>query len=288
MAGTSVSAAVISGSLALLRQYFVDGWWPSGSAIVSDSFDPSSALLKAVLINSAQSLDGIQLMNGTTYAVADYDTNIGFGRMNLNKSLPVKGKNELKAALFDRQVINDSEEHHYDYTISSGDCHLYEFSATLVWVDPPASSGCLKCLLNDLDLTITSESGETYFANGMNSPDGTNNVERIRTSAFKGEKFTLDVGASNLSTQNQTYALVITDDCSETLSSVARTSMIPSMVPSMVPSIAPSMAPSMAPSIIVTSNHTTTSPTTKKIKNQTKKKRKKRKKKIKQKIRRRK
>ena len=57
--GTSVSAALIAGSAALIRQYFKEGWYPLG--IQNSSYantNPSAALIKAMLLNSARSLGG--------------------------------------------------------------------------------------------------------------------------------------------------------------------------------------------------------------------------------------
>ena len=39
---------------ALVRQYFVEGWYPEGRKVAEDALVPSSALLKAMLINSGR------------------------------------------------------------------------------------------------------------------------------------------------------------------------------------------------------------------------------------------
>lgn len=55
--GTSMSTPVVAGNAAMARQYFREGWYNSGSKNVSASFEPSAALLKAVLINSAEGME---------------------------------------------------------------------------------------------------------------------------------------------------------------------------------------------------------------------------------------
>ncbi len=54
----------MSGTAALVRQYFMEGWHPNGIKESSEGFDPSAALVKAVLINGAQDVTGKQEISG--------------------------------------------------------------------------------------------------------------------------------------------------------------------------------------------------------------------------------
>ena len=56
--GTSMATPTTAGNAALVRQYFTDGWYPRGSADAAQAQLPTGALLKAVLINSAQPMTG--------------------------------------------------------------------------------------------------------------------------------------------------------------------------------------------------------------------------------------
>ena len=58
IAGTSMATPIVAGVAILARQYFADGFYPSGVANASDGFAPSSALLKATLINGAAPMSG--------------------------------------------------------------------------------------------------------------------------------------------------------------------------------------------------------------------------------------
>ena len=58
MSGTSMATPLAAGSMALLRQYFVDGFYPTGSRNAADAFEPSAALLRAVAINGAVAMEG--------------------------------------------------------------------------------------------------------------------------------------------------------------------------------------------------------------------------------------
>ncbi len=54
--GTSMSTPVVAGAVALVRQYFVQGWYPTGAAVTADAYTPSGALLKAVVLGAVPSL----------------------------------------------------------------------------------------------------------------------------------------------------------------------------------------------------------------------------------------
>ena len=56
--GTSMSAPVIAGLGLLTRQYFMEGFHPSGIPTPEHARTPSAALVKAVLINSARNMTG--------------------------------------------------------------------------------------------------------------------------------------------------------------------------------------------------------------------------------------
>ena len=99
MSGTSMATPVAAGAMALLRQYFTDGYHPSGAANCHDGFEPSAALLRAVVINGAQTMTGFEQRyekkNGRYYAW--YAQPIepapsprqGWGRIDLAKSVPL-------------------------------------------------------------------------------------------------------------------------------------------------------------------------------------------------------
>lgn len=205
----AMATPVTTGTAVLVRQYFVEGWYPLGSKGTGPSLVPSASLIKAVLLNGAQSILGIQqdLTNVTT--VSDYDNNQNFGRINLLNSLTLDGENDFATEVHDRVPIVNGDEHEYVYQI--GECESNtELSATLVWTDPYAASGCLKCLINDVDLTVEKQDSAVVYANGRDSFDRSNNSERVRMQAAPGDTFTVRVYGSNLATSFQNYALVVT------------------------------------------------------------------------------
>lgn len=48
-----MATPVVAGNAAMARQYFREGWYNTGSKNLTLGFEPSAALLKAVLVNSA-------------------------------------------------------------------------------------------------------------------------------------------------------------------------------------------------------------------------------------------
>jgi Subtilase family len=57
--GTSMASPGAAGLGALVRQYYTDGFYPSGAATPADAFVPSAALVRATLIHSAQPMANV-------------------------------------------------------------------------------------------------------------------------------------------------------------------------------------------------------------------------------------
>ena len=99
MATPLVAAAAIQ-----IREYFMKGYYPSGSMNKDDSFVPSGALLKAMLIHSTVSLTASIDKNGASQSIDDStypSREAGFGRVQLNRVLNFgKNDNSKEVALF--------------------------------------------------------------------------------------------------------------------------------------------------------------------------------------------
>jgi len=232
--GTSMATPVVSGTVALIRQYFEEGWHSNGTKNEEVGFSPSAALVKAILINGAQQLLGIGNVDGN---VKDYDFNQGFGRISLHNEVPFRNNNIALLVDNDKMIKNGEVHSNTIQTAISNKCNISTFTVSLVWTDPPAAPGkfysykkhsffllpttihllcyhfsceaCSSCVLNDLDLSIVRiNDGKTFYPNGLNTKDSLNNAERVRVTVRDNETFTITIQGSNLSTESQNYALV--------------------------------------------------------------------------------
>lgn len=77
-----MATPVVAGSATLLRQYFTDGFWPSGAANPADAFVPSAALLRALLAGGAVAIDGVEANTGLPVDPPP-SSRQGFGRLHL-------------------------------------------------------------------------------------------------------------------------------------------------------------------------------------------------------------
>ncbi len=59
-----MATPVVAGSAALVRQYFMDGYYPSGKRNEADKRTPSGALIKAVMISGGPPGDHLGELHG--------------------------------------------------------------------------------------------------------------------------------------------------------------------------------------------------------------------------------
>jgi hypothetical protein len=206
MAGPFVAAAA-----SLTRQYFGEGWYPSGLANPADAHVPSGALLKAVLINAATDMSGLAGYPGTRE---------GFGRLRLDDALYFAGDARRLAVLLDaRNALG----------LTSGISEAFEFDVmdpaeplelTLAYTEPPAALLAISATVNDLDLEVVSPGGTTYLGNvfdtgaGQSVPGGAadprNNVEALRIPDPQVGRWRARVRGAAVNQGAQGYALVAT------------------------------------------------------------------------------
>ena len=247
MQGTSMATPTMAGNAALVRQYFMEGWYPTGVKTAANALTPSGALLKAVLLNSGQALKGSQNYDGTTTVSAIYDNNQGFGRVALIKGLKLTGLNTAGFGFWtiDNQVLTTTANSlSWDFTITSM-CTDNSISAMLVWTDPANTGGATRPLLNDLDLLLTKKSdGTKSYPNGLTMKDSINNSERIRLASIAvGTVYTLSVTGTTFGKgSSQKFALSVTG-CMEQGSS----SPTPSTPSTPKPTKAPTKKPTRSP-----------------------------------------
>jgi hypothetical protein len=124
--GSSGAAAIVSGIAATLQQAFQLNY---GGIL------PSSALIKAILINSANDA-------GTTKV--DYQS--GFGSVNGYRAMKT-----LLSGNFISGSVLPAQELAYNLIVPQ---NTKELKITLAWIDPPATVNAPKALVNDIDLEL--------------------------------------------------------------------------------------------------------------------------------------
>lgn len=171
--GTSMAAPMLAGAAALLRQYFTDGFYPSGSAQVRDALVPSSALLRAML------LAGADAMHGEPDA-AQASFSQGYGRMHLDRVLSFDGETQQLFIVDEEYALHTDEAYELQVTLGGGQA----LDVALAWIDPPAAPAAGWTLVNDLDLTVrhdghVSRGNAELLGLGPQGPPDTVNVEEV-------------------------------------------------------------------------------------------------------------
>lgn len=210
MCGTSMACPVVAGSGALLKQYFEDGYYPSGSAVPADAFTPSGALLRACLISSAVNMTGI------TGYIGNQE---GFGRILLDNVAFLSGDAELVRVVDvpHAQGLSHGQQQTIQVTLPAGKSEL---RLTLVWSDEPGAAGAAFPTVNDLNLLMRDPSGNVYHGNLRNTTDGAatanpatkdakNTVEQIILYNPPGGTYYIRVEALNVPVGPQGYAGVL-------------------------------------------------------------------------------
>ena len=80
-----MATPIVASSALLVRQYYIEGFYPSGTKTSRDGFTPSGALVKATLLSGASSLKGFEADTGLPIdpPPSFYQ---GFGRVMLGAS----------------------------------------------------------------------------------------------------------------------------------------------------------------------------------------------------------
>lgn len=199
LSGTSMSAPTVTGSAALMRQYFEDGWYPRGARTAADSVDPNGPLMKAVLLNG-------------TAVLGTWPTNtFGWGRLWLDGNLYFNSG--VGGGAGDTRRMRYWERAR-DTGLASGEQHEYTINAvgtgedlrvTLTWFDVEGALGAAVSLVNNLDLEVVGPGGTNVyrgnvFTAGASAPntgsaDVRNTVEQVRIVAPTAGSYTLRVRA---------------------------------------------------------------------------------------------
>jgi hypothetical protein len=211
---TSWATPAAAAAAALVRQYYTEGWYPTGTKQPHHAFIPSGALMKATLINSAIDMTGIGGYGGNQE---------GFGLIRLDNVLHFSG-DARRTRVWDTRNADgllDGQQRTHRLDVAS---NTEQLRVALVWSDPPAAADSTDPYVNDLDLTVTSPDGTQLFrgnnfgavgtsvAGGV--ADNANNVELVVIDTPVAGDWAITVTATDVNVGNpgQGYAIVAAAD----------------------------------------------------------------------------
>ncbi|KAH0785684.1 Clan SB, family S8, subtilisin-like serine peptidase [Histomonas meleagridis] len=163
LSGTSMATPSLAGLTSLIHQYFEEGYYPHLQKDLQNKINPTSSLLRAIIINSAKPIDS-ELSGPNIYT--------GFGIPNISNSLlaPLR--------VLDNVEINSDDKHTYKLKVNNNNESL---RVTMAYLDPPVSEESTQYLFANLDLLIISPTKKLYVGNGIanNQTEQMNTIERI-------------------------------------------------------------------------------------------------------------
>jgi hypothetical protein len=157
--GTSFSAPEVAGLGALVRDYFLSGFYPTGTATPANAVTPSGTLVKAMLLASGEDMGTISWPT-TDFAIAKrYSSDVGYGRANLPSVLHV-GSGAPFLWVQNNDNLGDGSTKTTFYNINGNGSPV---RIMLVWYDAAGNA-----LQKDIDLKVTI-GANIYFGNRLTS-----------------------------------------------------------------------------------------------------------------------
>lgn len=189
--GTSMSTPLVAGGAAVIRQ----------SLVKSGVKKPSAALIKAILIHSADDLYPGQFgevgeEKGQELLKPGPNNDQGYGRVNVQRAAD-------PTARYITSDIGLKTQQTHTWRLAKGSRRI-----TLVYTDAPGTTAAEKALVNDLDIQVAVADGTIY-----SSTSKVNNIEQI-TLPEGQEGIVLTIKGTNIpiagARGGQPYAVVVT------------------------------------------------------------------------------
>ena len=211
LSGTSMATPLVAGAMEYVRQYFVQGYYPTGEATVADQMTTvPEALLRAVILAGSRQISGKVGAQALPSSYPNYA--IGFGLPVVDRALFMKGYTPTFANFL--QVIKPLPVLSAASTVPD----LYQFSCAassdrtvhivLTWTDPAGNPAARNQIVNDLDLVVVYQGAQTSGNNG-DFADTSNTVEKVAlASCTSGQVVRVAVNPGRV-VFKQAYALVV-------------------------------------------------------------------------------
>jgi subtilisin-like proprotein convertase family protein len=210
--GTSYASPGVAGNALLVREYFMEGWYPTGWPTPSDAFTPSAALLKAMLVNSAVSIERNQSNEIITIPHAAQ----GWGRILLDNALYFAG--DARDLWVDEYTggFTSPSDPPVTYMLEMDDTGE-PLEVTLAWTDFPSTPAASIHLINDLDLRVDGPSGGfvgNNFLHGVSlhggAHDRLNNLEQVLIEDPAPGVYSITISPHAVPSGPQPFSLVVT------------------------------------------------------------------------------
>ena len=195
MSGTSMSTPIVAGSAALVRQYFREKYLSAAGTAGTwmlqedaDGFQPSAALLRAVLINGAQDLSQMLGRRGSSgdLLLPAPSMQTGYGRINLVESLQVPSvatspslvvlDAPAQSSLSTTETARVAQGQVKRHCVKVGASAVRPLKITLAWTDPPSLPNSAEALVHDLDLVLYHRESDTLLYGNHRLRDGSDVV----------------------------------------------------------------------------------------------------------------
>lgn len=226
--GTSFASPPVAAAAALVRQYFLEGWYPSGSRVAANAIAPSAALVKATMIAGARLVPNWSSPSGAVGVDGLPSHEQGFGFPVLDDALYFAG-DRSRLVVRDRPAANglragESAELYLEVGSSE------ELRIALAWSDPPGTpqsfTSTTPVLVNDLDLVVVDPSGAVRYGNERLHPgqrEMRNNAEVVRVSSPTAGRWKVRIEATRLGLgPRQGWSLAVVGDARESVEQTRR------------------------------------------------------------------
>lgn len=157
--GTSNAAAYVAGSAVLVYEYFERGFYPTGSEVSTNSFVPTSDLVRALIVASADPLP-TTVENGKRRGSRTPDSLSGHGLVNLHNVVTF-GRN---MKVFKQVKVGNDEHFFMRFTLKKSEMNDMDLRICSAYKDSSSTNNYLA-LQTNIDMYLVLPNGTIVYGN---------------------------------------------------------------------------------------------------------------------------